>query len=119
MPEDYLLGHAAHESWYLNDHDFSLNNPLGFTNTGKKNLSFPSIADAISAYRERYGEQIRGATSAKDFVERIQGKLNGKPVPGWHTYNSITKDYESKVLGLLRSIPPHEAEWRKQKEPAR
>ena len=116
VPEDYILGHFAWESGYLNDHNVALNNPIGFTAAGKNNLSFASIDDAIKAYRDQYGQQIRGATSAQDFVERLQGKLNGKPVPGWHRYNSIDVNYEPHVLALIRSIARHEAEWRSRKE---
>jgi hypothetical protein len=119
VPEDYLLGHAAHESSYLNDHNFPLNNPFGYTAAGKNNLSFGSIAEAIAAYRDRYGKQIKGATSDKDFAERIQGKLNGKPVPGWYEYNSKDKDYEQHVLGLIHSIPLHKPDRPEQPKPVK
>lgn len=88
VPEDYILGHAAHESWYLNDHNFALNNPFGFTKAGGRNFSFPSISDAIAAYRRDYGPHISGATSPSDFAERLQGTLNGTRIQGWRKYNT-------------------------------
>jgi hypothetical protein len=119
VSEDYILGHAAHESGYLDNHDFPLNNPFGYTKAGGRNLSFPSITAAVAAYRNDYGPQIKGATSAEDFVQRIQSKLNGRSVPGWHVYNTATKGYESLVLGLIRSVPARKAEWLKQKDLSR
>jgi hypothetical protein len=116
VPEDYLLGHAAYESGYLDNHDFPLNNPFGYTKAGGRNLAFRSIAAAVAAYRDDYGTQIRGATSAQDFAERIEGRLAGKPVPGWRKYNSKTDEYEANVLRVIASVAHHKADWLKQKD---
>jgi hypothetical protein len=116
VPEDYILGHSAYESGYLDNHDFPLNNPFGYTKAGGRNLAFQSIAAAVAAYRKDYGSQIRGAASAKDFVGRIQGMLEGKPVTGWRTYNTATKGYESAVSRVIDSIARHKEEWMKQRE---
>ncbi len=114
--EDWILGHSAHESNYLDNHNFPLNNAFGQTNAGGRNLSFPSVADSISMYRNDYGPQIRGAASAEDFVDRIQGRLNGRPVPAWRRYNSATSTYESDLLKVIRSIPRHKADWSERTE---
>jgi len=114
VPEDYILGHAAYESGYLGNHDFPLNNPFGYTMAGGPNLSSPSIAAAVAAYRNDYGSQIKDAASARDFVERIEGRLNGNPIPGWRKYNSKTEKYESDVVRVIESVARHKADWLKQ-----
>jgi hypothetical protein len=34
VSEDYILGHTVHESGYLDNHDFPLNNPFGYAKAG-------------------------------------------------------------------------------------
>ena len=117
MPEDYILGHAAAESGWLDNHNLPLNNPFGYTKAGGRNLSFKSIADAVAAYRRDYGPQIQGASNPKDFAERLEGLRNGAPVPGWRRYNTRDQQkYEKKIVDLIQSIPRHKAEWLKQRE---
>lgn len=67
----------------------------------------------------RMRPQIWEVTGAKDFVERIEGKLAGKPIPGWRKYNSKTDQYEADVLRVIDSIPRREAEWLNQQDQAR
>jgi hypothetical protein len=112
VPEDYILGHAAAESGWLDNHNFALNNPFGYTRAGGRNLSFSSVADAVAAYRRDYGRQIQDATSPKDFAERLEGELNETPVPGWRRYNTRDqKEYEKKIVGLIQSVARHKAQW--------
>jgi hypothetical protein len=112
LPEDYLLGLSAYESAYYNDHNLALNNPLGFTKAGANNIQFKSIHEALAYWKSQYGDQVRGATSAADFAQRLEGVLNGVPVPGWHRYNSANRHWEEQLEATINSIGRRKERWR-------
>jgi hypothetical protein len=114
LPRDYLQGLAAFETGYYDDHNRKITNPFGLTQAGRNNLSFPSEDAAIAYFMDQYGGQIRGATSPEDFAQRIQGLLDGKPVPGWHRYNSRNKDWIPNLVSTINSVGRHRQTWESQ-----
>lgn len=111
LPESYLLGLSAYESSYLDDHNRALNNPFGVTRAGGNNIQYKSVDDAISYWKSQYGDQVRGATSAQDFAQRLEGVLNGVPVAGWHKYNSVNPRWESEVTATVQSVGRRKEIW--------
>jgi hypothetical protein len=111
LPRHYIQGLAAHESGWYDDHNCGLSNPLGLTDGGKNNLAFPSIDDAFSYFKKQYGDQVQGATSPSDFTQRLRGMLNGKPVSGWHRYNTADTDWETRVRNNINSIDARRQTW--------
>jgi len=112
LPEDYLLGLSAYESQYDNNHNMALHNPFGLTAAGGNNLRFKSVDDAVKYWKGLYGDQVQGATSAANFVQRLEGKLNGTPVEGWHRYNSVNSNWEENVTGTINSIAHRKDSWK-------
>ncbi len=110
-PSSYLLGLSAFENGYLDPHNTALNNPFGLTQAGGNNISFTSLSSAISYFNSLYGNQIAGATSPQDFAQRLEGVLNGAPVPGWHTYNTVNANWENSLVSIINSIPTRETNW--------
>jgi hypothetical protein len=100
--ETWLLGLAAHESWYLNAHNRAINNPFGVTHGGGSNVHYSSINAALAYWEQRYGSAVRGATSAQDFVSQLYRE----------NYNTLDPDWQQKVLGVIRSIPRRLSAWR-------
>ena len=107
----YIAGLSALESGYLNDHNLSLNNPFGLTKAGGNNIKFSSIDASITYWISQYGGQVKGAVSAIDFVQRCEGVLNGKPVPGWHKYNTVNAAWEKSVIGAINSVEKRRNIW--------
>jgi len=104
LPESYILGLAAHESFWMDPHNTRLNNPFGLTAGGGNNLSFSSVEEAISYWVSLYGNQVRGARSPEDFAARLLGELDGARVPGWRRYNSVDPAWRQKVLAVIATI---------------
>ena len=111
VPATYILGLAAHESFWMNPHNTRLNNPFGLTAGGGNNLSFASIDEAIAYWSRLYGNQVRGATSPEDFVGRLLGEINGSPMPGWRRYNSKDSLWREKTLGLIETVERRMPLW--------
>lgn len=65
IEENWLFGLAAYESEWLNSHNRGLNNPFGVTHGGGRNVGYPSIADAIAFWEEKYGPIVHSATSLR------------------------------------------------------
>jgi hypothetical protein len=101
IDDTWLLGLAAHESGYLDQHNRELNDPFGATHRGRSNVQYDSIDAAIAYWERRFGPVVQGATSAEDFVQRLYAnKYN--PNPGW----------PALILGVIRSIPRHLSSWK-------
>ena len=115
LPENYILGLSAYESFYYENHNLALKNPFGLTHAGKDNLQFKSVDEAVAYWKSLYGDQVRGATSPQDFAQRLEGAVNGKPVPGWHKYNDVKKDWENEVVNTINSIGMHKSIWSRSK----
>ncbi len=112
LPPEYILGLSSYESGWLNSHNTGLNNPLGLTRGGANNLRFQSNEAAVRYWERLYGEQVRGSTSAEDFVDRLRGQLNGQPVPGWRVYNTINANWRTNVLDNIRTVQRRLPLWR-------
>jgi hypothetical protein len=104
IPTAWLVGLSAYESGWLNSHNAELNNPFGLTAGGGANLSFGSNAEAIDYWVRRFGPQVRGASSPEDFVARLQGRSDGRHVPGWFKYNSVNPEWERKVIEQIGTV---------------
>jgi hypothetical protein len=111
LPERYLSGLSAYESKYYNDHNSTLNNPFGLTKAGGDNIRFRSVDEAMLYWKTQYGDQVRGATSAQDFAQRLEGMLNGATVAGWHRYNSVNSKWENEVTATINSIENRRKIW--------
>lgn len=97
IDETWLLGLAAHESGWLDKHNRDRNDPFGVTHGGDPNVSYPSIAAAISYWERRYGPVVRGAANTRDFVNRLFAAH----------YNTSDPMWRINVLGAIKSIPRH------------
>jgi hypothetical protein len=73
------------------------------------------VADQLDQRGKRIFAAARRIGWSGDGLSRAR---TGQPVPGWHKYNSSDARYEKHILDMIRSIPTHEAEWRKLNEPA-
>jgi hypothetical protein len=113
LPREYIEGLSAHESKYWGEHGEELNNPFGLTQAGHNNLRYQSVDDAIAYWKKQYGDQVRGATSPEDFVQRLQGKKNGVRQKGWHQYNVKDPAWEAKVLGMITSVKRRRVIWQR------
>jgi hypothetical protein len=101
IEETWLFGLAAYESNWLGPHDRNLNNPFGITHGGGANVSYASIADAVTYWENRYGRVVRGANGSADFAQRLWGA----------GYNRANSDWRNGLVRTIRSIPPHLRSW--------
>ena len=106
IDETWLLGLAALESGYLDPHDRDLNDPFGATHGGGPNVHYNSIGDAVAYWERRFGPIVRGAASAEDFVQRLYDA----------NYNTETKNWRKRVLGVIHSIPKRLSSWKEKRE---
>lgn len=102
IDETWLFGLAVHESGWLDKQDRDRNDPFGVTHGGGPNVRYPSIAAAVSYWERRYGPIVRGATSARDFVNKLFAAHYNTADPMWRT----------NVLGAIKSIRRHLSIWR-------
>jgi hypothetical protein len=101
IDETWLLGLAAHESGYLDEHNRELNDPFGVTHRGRSNVQYESIKSAVAYWERRFGSVVQGATSTEDFVNRLF----------LTNYNTADPKWSAKVLGVIRSIARHLSAW--------
>jgi len=102
LDETWMLGLAAHESGWLKPHNREINNPFGVTHGGGNDVHYDSIDEAVAAWERRYGSIVQGATSAEDFVARLQ------TVP----YNRSDPLWSNGVLGGIRSVQRRIESWK-------
>ncbi len=102
IDETWILGLAAYESGWLNQHDRDLNDPFGVTHGGGRNVAYDSIAEAVAYWEKRYAHVVRGAKTSTEFVQRL-----------WEAdYNTVNKDWRTGVTATIRSVPRHLSSWK-------
>lgn len=108
----WILGLGAFESgWFENPGSVDQNNPFGITkprpgsndSNDRVPQHFDTVEDAVDAWEHIFGEQVRGATSAQDFVRRLQD------TKAHNAYNSEDKqgkavDWARNVLGCIKGV---------------
>jgi hypothetical protein len=70
----FLLAQSAHESSWLDQENFWLNNPLGVTQAGGLNLGYDSIQQAVDHWECLYADRVRGAKTIQQYINGLQGK---------------------------------------------
>ena len=98
---NFLLGLSAYESGWLGEHAMELNNPFGLTNAGGADLSYDSIADAISSWGSTYGPKAQGASTIQEFVNSLQVDLRPD---GLGPYNSANPNWGANVIATYHSV---------------
>jgi hypothetical protein len=102
IDETWLLGLAAYESGWLNEHNRALNDPFGATHHGGPNVAYDSIANAVAYWEKKYGPVVRGATSPQDFAQRL-----------WRAgYNVQTKSWRKGVVDTIGSATRRLPGWK-------
>jgi hypothetical protein len=103
--ENWILALSAHESGYLEAHNYGLNNPFGLTHGGGSNVGYSSIEAAMKYWEDKYGDDVRGATSMSDFLYRLLHLKNGA------TYNKADPNWKNKISGALESVSGRKEAW--------
>ena len=107
IPVEWLLGLAAHESGWLNEHNWPLRNPFGLTNAGGPNLCFNTFRSVIDYWEKLFGPRVKGAASLDDFLNRL-GTGEGK-------YNSVDTSWRDQVKKSINSQSRFIDAWRNSK----
>jgi hypothetical protein len=104
IPVEWLLGLAAHESGWLNEHNWPLRNPFGLTNAGGPNLRFNTFRSVIDYWERRVGPAVKGAKSIDEFLNAL----------GAFGYNAADPDWRAKVKDAIDSQykPWHIPKWK-------
>ena len=98
---NFLLSISAHESGWLGKHGRELNNAFGLTAGGGRNLKYNSLADSVENWGSNFGEKARGATTMKDFIDKLQKDQRPK---GKGAYNSVDSEWANKVNAAYNSV---------------
>jgi len=101
IDETWLLGLAAHESGWLDEHNRDLNDPFGVTHGGGPNVAYASIADAIAYWEKKYGQVVRGAANPADFAQRLRAAH----------YNILDPHWSEKVINNIGSVSRRLPGW--------
>jgi len=104
LDEDLIFGLSAYESGYLNDHNRDLKNPFGLTNAGGRNLRFSSYPEVVDYWERSYGDTVRGARDADDFIARLGHAPKG-------SYNSRNPKWATGVRDTIRSVGTRRQAW--------
>ncbi|WP_027186878.1 glucosaminidase domain-containing protein [Desulfovibrio cuneatus] len=94
---DYLMALASHESSWLNDHNFGLNNLFGVTNAGKRNLSYSSLGKSVEYWVKNFGERVRDSKNMEAFIHGLRHN-------GPNAYNSEDAKYDEKLRNQYKTI---------------
>lgn len=81
-------------------------NGVGVTHGVGANVHYDSIADAVAYWERKFGPVVRGATNARDFVQRLYDAK----------YNSKIGDWRGRVLHVIDSIPRRLRAWKSKRE---
>ncbi len=102
IDETWILGLAAYESGWLDQHNRDLDDPFGVTHRGGRNVAYDSIAEAIAYWEKRYGKVVTGAKTPTEFARRL-----------WASgYNSATSDWREGVTDTIRSVSRRLLGWK-------
>jgi RHS repeat-associated protein len=100
-----MLTEAAKEGGWTTknlDHNQPLNNPFGVNKISKGqaagNVAYASLDDAIQYWGGRFGDRVRGAQTADDFLKGLQHPSTGQP------YNTQDPKYEDKFRAINNSM---------------
>ncbi|HME42130.1 MAG TPA: hypothetical protein VKF36_03505 [Syntrophorhabdales bacterium] len=113
--EDFLFALAAREGGWTDDsldHNMPLNNPFGVNKINDKgqaagNKKYSTLTEAIEDWKKTgqgtsFGERVRNAKTAQEFVDRLQGK-NMKYRP----YNTFDDKYAEHYMEVFVSVPKY------------
>ena len=101
---EWLLGLAAHESFWFNEHNWSLRNPFGLTNAGGPNLCFNIFRSVIDYWEKLFGPRVKGAKTVDAFLDAL-----GK---GKNAYNSEDKGWRKFVKDSINSQAHFIVTWK-------
>ncbi len=107
IPVEWLLGLAAHESGWLDEHNWPLRNPFGLTAGGHNNFCFNTFRSVIDYWEKLYGQRVKGAKTVDEFLDAL-----GKTKP---EYNSKDPKWRGEVKKSINSqfLPQHLPSWKK------
>ncbi len=108
IPVEWLLGLAAHESGWLNEHNWPLRNPFGLTNAGGPNLCFNTFRSVIDYWERKIGPAVKSAKSVDAFFDALHQ----------FGYNSNSESWREDVKKNINSqyLPKHIQERPKETE---
>jgi hypothetical protein len=122
--EDFLFALAAKEGGWISDsldHNTPLNNPFGVNKINDKgeavgNKKYSTLDEAIEAWKKTgqgvsFGERVRNAKTAQEFIDRLQGK-NMK----YHPYNTVDSKYAEHYMEVFVSVPKYKKLYESYKE---
>ncbi len=105
---EWLLGLAAWESGWLDEHNWPMRNPFGLTDAGGPNLRFNAFRSAIDYWEKLFGPRVKGAKTVDAFLDAL-GPQKGRPdLPA---YNSVSKGWRSGVKSCINSQAHFIATW--------
>jgi len=101
IPVEWLLGLAAHESFWLNEHNWPLRNPFGLTAGGHNNLCFSTFRSVVDYWERHVGPAVKGAKSIDEFLDALHQ----------FGYNSKDKKWRKLVEYSIKSQAHFIATW--------
>jgi len=105
---EWLLGLAAHESGWLNEHNWHLRNPFGLTKSGGPNLCYNTFLSVVDYWEKLFGPRVKGAQSLDAFLDAL-----GK---GENKYNSADPGWRNAVKEVIKSQAHFIASWNPEKK---
>ena len=103
---EWLLGLAALESSWLDEHNWALRNPFGLTESGHNNLCFNTFQSAADYWERHFGPKVKGAKSLDEFLDKLKG--DGK-------YNEVKSNWKQLVKDTINSQAHFIDDWRRSK----
>jgi RHS repeat-associated protein len=100
---NYLLALAADEGGWADEHNIALNNPFGQQGGKHGNAAYPSLADALNAWRDKWGPDVQDDTSMEDFLDDLLA----------HNYNTQdpqkggTKAWKQNKINVFNMMAKH------------
>jgi hypothetical protein len=106
---EWLLGLAAWESGWLDEHNWPLRNPFGLTDAGGPNLRFNTFRSVVDKWETLYGSRVRGAKTVDEFLNALGPQKDKPDLPA---YNSVSQGWRSGVKSCINSQAHFIATWR-------
>lgn len=108
---EWILGLSAFESGWLRQYPRN-QNAFGAASATAKTRQIDSLEASITEWERIFGPRVRGATSAEDFLKRLQGEIDGRPAP-WQPYNSENaSSWPAAIMSGIRSVEETLPAWR-------